>query len=135
MLKKLSEQDTPYVVENVEGAPLRHNLKLCGTLFPSLRVLRHRLFVTSFHVEQPELDCYNHPRVYDLRKAKENPSEWDEWTDYVSVYGGNHASIASCKDAMNIDWMTREGLSQSIPPDYTQYLCLHSAINFVIMLL
>src|SRR5271157_4967892 len=34
----------PYIIENVEGAPLRNPVVLCGTMFKGLRVIRHRLF-------------------------------------------------------------------------------------------
>jgi hypothetical protein len=37
-----------YIIENVEGAPLRDPVALCGALFPGLRTLRHRLFEASF---------------------------------------------------------------------------------------
>jgi len=38
----------PYVIENVDGAPLLNPMVLCGTMFKGLRVLRHRLFETNF---------------------------------------------------------------------------------------
>ncbi len=34
----------PYIIENVEGAPLISPVMLCGTMFRGLRVIRHRLF-------------------------------------------------------------------------------------------
>jgi DNA (cytosine-5)-methyltransferase 1 len=37
----------PYIIENVEGAPLENAVMLCGTMF-GLKVYRHRLFETSF---------------------------------------------------------------------------------------
>ncbi|MEK6703061.1 MAG: hypothetical protein AABZ53_12410, partial [Planctomycetota bacterium] len=40
-------------VENVEGAPLRDPVVLCGTMFPPLRVIRHRLFETNFPITAP----------------------------------------------------------------------------------
>ena len=40
----------PYVIENVDGAPLIDPVVLCGTMFPSLRVLRHRLFEANFEI-------------------------------------------------------------------------------------
>lgn len=128
--KKLEAQDTPYVIENVEAAPLKSTIKLCGTIFPSLRVLRHRVFATSFHIPQPPLPyCSNHPPVYSTdKRRKENGL--DEWKDYVSVYGGNHASIAACKDAMGISWMSRRGLSQSIPPEYTKLIGSYFIQNY-----
>lgn len=44
----LHQADVPYVIENVEGAPLHDPIVFCGTMFPGLRVLRHRLFETTF---------------------------------------------------------------------------------------
>lgn len=120
--KRLEIQSTHHVIENVVGAPLKNPLVICGTLFPALRVLRHRLFECSFPIEQPFLDCGNHPPVYTTDKRRPDYGKLDEWKDYVSVYGGNHASIAACKDAMGIDWMNRKELSQAIPPQYTEYI-------------
>lgn len=117
----LEAQETHYVIENVQGAPMKNPLLLCGTSFPQLRVLRHRLFETSFDIPSLPLDCYNHPVCYSTDKRR-NTDHLDEWKDYVTVYGGNHASLAACKDAMNIDWMNRRELSQAIPPDYTEYI-------------
>jgi DNA (cytosine-5)-methyltransferase 1 len=111
-----------YVIENVVGAPMVEPLILCGTLFGNLRVLRHRLFECSFDIPQPQLDCYNHPKVYTTDSRRKDFGKLDEWKDYVSVYGGNHATLAACKDAMNIDWMNRKELSQAIPPDYTEFI-------------
>ena len=43
----------PYVIENVEGAPMIDAVVLCGTMFPGLRVLRHRLFEANFEIIAP----------------------------------------------------------------------------------
>jgi DNA (cytosine-5)-methyltransferase 1 len=43
----------PYVIENVDGAPLLNPVVLCGTMFPELRVLRHRLFEANFEIVPP----------------------------------------------------------------------------------
>ncbi len=40
----LERSGLPYIIENVEGAPLRNPTVLCGTMFKGLRVIRHRLF-------------------------------------------------------------------------------------------
>lgn len=120
--ERLLNCDTPFVIENVVGAPLQNPLLLCGTLFRDLRVLRHRLFECSFDIPQPSLDCENHPIVFSNDKRSKYYRKLDEMKDYVSVYGGNHASIEACKDAMGIDWMNRRELSESIPPPYTEYI-------------
>ncbi len=51
----------PYVIENVDGAPLINAVVLCGTMFPGLRVLRHRLFEANFQIVAPPHK--KHPKV------------------------------------------------------------------------
>jgi hypothetical protein len=43
----------PYVIENVEGAPLMDPVTLCGTMFPETAVIRHRLFETNWPLVAP----------------------------------------------------------------------------------
>lgn len=50
----LIELGLPYVIENVEGAPLRDPVTLCGTTF-GLRTYRHRLFETGNGFALPHL--------------------------------------------------------------------------------
>lgn len=116
--ERLRSSGIPYVIENVENAPLYNPVRLCGTLFETLRVLRHRLFECSFDIPQPQLYCRNHPPVYTPKKK-----EWlDPYEDYVSVAGGGNCPIAAAKTAMDIDWMNIDELSQAIPPPYTEYI-------------
>jgi DNA (cytosine-5)-methyltransferase 1 len=49
----LIQSGLPYVIENVDGAPLLNAVVLCGTMFPELRVLRHRLFEANFAIVPP----------------------------------------------------------------------------------
>jgi DNA (cytosine-5)-methyltransferase 1 len=51
----------PYVIENVEGAPLRNPVMLCGTMFKGLRVLRHRLFEADFPILTPRHGTHPSP--------------------------------------------------------------------------
>jgi DNA (cytosine-5)-methyltransferase 1 len=104
------------VIENVENAPLRNPLKLCGTIFSELRVLRHRLFETNFPVPDPGSDCYNHPQIFSPDNGL------DPYANYVTVAGGLNCPTKAAASAMGIDWMNRTELSQSIPPAYTHYI-------------
>ena len=110
----------PYVIENVEGAPLVDYIVLCGTMFPELRVLRHRLFETNFPIVAPHHPP--HPKVHTLDKRKSHYGKTDEWTDYVQVTGGGNSSVAAASDAMGIDWMIKRELNEAIPPAYTQFV-------------
>jgi DNA (cytosine-5)-methyltransferase 1 len=100
----------PYVIENVPGAPLRDPLTLCGSMF-GLKVYRHRLF-ESPHLLFAAAPCH-HP-VAMPRAGRVHPDGW------VSVAGHSHA--AASRAAMGIDWMTRDELSEAIPPAYTEWI-------------
>lgn len=78
----------PYVIENVDGAPLLDPVILCGTMFRGLRVLRHRLFETNFPVDMSGLVHRRHPICHTLDKRKSQYGKTDEWKDYVQVMGG-----------------------------------------------
>ena len=105
----------PWIIENVVGSPLGFGFFLCGTMFPGLRVYRHRRFETSFWVWQPE-----HPR----HKIPANGNQRQRKAQYMN---GGFATIIGnigsyCGDAMGINWMTGMELSQAIPPAYTEYI-------------
>ena len=110
----------PYVIENVDGAPLRDYIVLCGTMFPGLRVLRHRLFETNFPIQVPTHG--KHPKVHTLDKRKSHYGKTDQWVDYVQVTGGGNCSVASARDAMGIEWMIKRELNEAIPPAYTEFV-------------
>jgi len=110
----------PYVIENVEGAPLIDPAVLCGTMFPPLRVLRHRLFETDWPLVAPPHG--KHPLVYTLDKRKSHFRRLEQETAFVQVTGGGNCSKAAAAGAMGIDWMTKDELNQAIPPAYTQFI-------------
>jgi len=109
-----------YVIENVEGAPLHDPVILCGTMFPQLRVLRHRLFEANFPIAVPPHG--NHPLVHTFDKRKNHYGKTDEWKDFVQVTGGGNCTLAAAREAMGIDWMTKTEINEAIPPAYTEYI-------------
>ena len=110
----------PYIIENVEGAPLRNPIILCGTMFKGLRVLRHRLFETNFFILVPPHG--KHPIVHTFDKRKSQYGKTNEMRDFVSVTGGGNCTVAAASDAMGINWMTKNELNEAIPPVYTQFI-------------
>lgn len=110
----------PYIIENVDGAPLLHPVVLCGTMFKGLRVIRHRLFETNFPILTPPHG--RHPICHTLDKRKGQYGKTDEMRNFVSVNGGGNCSVAAARDAMAIDWMTKSELNEAIPPAYTQFI-------------
>lgn len=117
LLKSLG---VPYIIENVEGAPLHDPVVLCGTMFPELRVLRHRLFESNIELVAPAHG--KHPLVFTHDKRKAHYGKLDQNTSFVQVTGGGNSSIANARDALKIDWMNKHELNESIPPAYTEYL-------------
>jgi DNA (cytosine-5)-methyltransferase 1 len=109
-----------YVIENVEGAPLMDPVTLCGTMFPELRVLRHRLFEADFPIEAPPHKP--HPLVHTHDKRKRHYGTTDEWTDFVQVTGGGNSTLEAARDAMGIDWMNKHEINEAIPPAYTEHI-------------
>jgi DNA (cytosine-5)-methyltransferase 1 len=113
----------PYVIENVPRAPMRADVMLCGSMF-GLDVQRHRLFESNVPLGSQPTSC-NH--VWTTRTGRP-----------VGVYGhtgisrtfdptrrgsGNHGwSVADWRQAMGIDWTTRDELAQAIPPAYTEHV-------------
>lgn len=111
----------PYVIENVEGAPLVNPVMLCGTMFPGLRVLRHRLFEANFPIVAPP-HTLPHPLVFTHDKRKRHFGRLDQDTSFVQVTGGGNATVANKADAMGIDWMNGHELNEAIPPSYTEWV-------------
>ncbi len=118
--KMLVHSGLPYIIENVVGAPLLNPIKLCGTMFPGLRVLRHRLFETNFKITPPPHPP--HPKVHTKDRRKAHFGKTNEWKDYVQVTGGGNCSILAARDAMGINWMTKRELNEAIPPAYTHFV-------------
>lgn len=122
--KRLLEWGGPYIIENVEGAPLIDPIMLCGTMFAGLRVIRHRLFESNMPLyARPHLaKVMGHPLVFTHDKRKRHYGKLDQDTAFVQVTGGGNATVANKADAMGIDWMTGAELNEAIPPAYTEYL-------------
>lgn len=109
----LKQTDLPYVIENVMGAPLLSPIRLCGAMF-SLKVYRHRLFESNVVLVEPVHHKHNDsiPRAGRAAISKNG---------FLSVVG-HFSNVEYARLAMGIDWMTRNELSQAIPPAFTQYI-------------
>lgn len=113
----------PYIIENVEGAPLRDPIRLCGSTF-GLKVRRHRLFESSAlllgngacrHKEQGKPVGVYH-RMNDTVQGRNHAT--GEW-----VVGGSTArTLEEGQEAMGIDWLPWDLLREAIPPAYTEHL-------------
>lgn len=111
--QRLIESGIPWVIENVPGAPMRVDIRLCGCMF-GLKLRRQRWFETSwkhFELRQP---CLHDGPVVSV--VGHGTPTW------VRDRLGYCPGIAELREAMGIDWMTRAELSQAIPPAYTEYV-------------
>lgn len=99
VLALLEAQHRPWIVENVENAPIRPDYILCGSHF-GLRVRRHRWFQTSWHGFSLLPGCMHRD------------------TDLAFMHKGERAYA----DALGGTWMSSKGGRQAIPPAYTEYL-------------
>lgn len=117
---RLIASGLPFVIENVEGAPMRNHVTLCGsslrlgTSDGSAELRRHRHFETNFPVMVP-------------------PCAHGWASRVIGVYGGHGRdrrriestqdfTVCERREAMGIDWMTGAELSQAIPPAYTEHI-------------
>jgi len=116
-LTRLREQETPWIVENVAGAPLPSAIQLCGASFGlgtgEFDLNRHRYFETSFGLLAPQ--CQH-------RRGQTIGVYGNGMNSYHRAKFGRCVRAAELREAMGIDWMTRKELSQAIPPAYTEWI-------------
>jgi DNA (cytosine-5)-methyltransferase 1 len=112
--ERLQATGLPWVIENVPGAPMRPDYKLCGCMFELPRIKRERWFETSWRGFDLRPPCHHDQPAIPI--AGRGVTSW-----YRHRYGSVH--IADRRAAIGIDWpVTREGLAQAIPPAYTEYI-------------
>lgn len=141
----------PYVIENVPGAPMvGPYVQLCGTMFGlgtgMAELRRHRWFeLGGFYLLTPQ--CLHYQRdlvigvygghVRDRRRTvgvygDGNGRDYRKHPATVGVCGRaggssvrdgiQQFSTDERREAMGIDWMTGDELSQAVPPAYTEYI-------------
>ena len=120
----LEQTGLPWVIENVPGAPMGETaVTICGSALglgtETHELRRHRRFEASFalvvppcaHTGKPVLGIYgDHAR--DRRRSR-------------SVEDGQFRAaegLAMARDAMEMPWASWRGLSQAIPPAYTELI-------------
>lgn len=120
----------PYVIENVEGAPLIDPLRLCATEFGlvaddvdgvPLALRRHRLFESNVWLWGPGGCSHDDTLVagsymgsyHDKPEDRDNPARRGGYTPALRI----RAAL------LGIDWMKTEyELAQAIPPAYTEWI-------------
>lgn len=127
----LIETGLPYIIENVPKAPLINPITLCGSMFPPLKVYRHRQFESNISLTAPwktgGVACAGEHHHHDSTPSAGNGTSPKGFisvcgTGGVRGFNKDNPVLDYWKTAMGIDWMNRAELAEAIPPAYTEYL-------------
>lgn len=115
----LKTSGRPWVIENVVGAPVHCHIKLDGTMFDGLRVVRERWFeVSGFFALSPPSARWRgiciHGGFYSVTGH--------DGSSRLRKAGGPKNTVAAWRKAMDIGWMSRDELTQAIPPAYAEFI-------------
>jgi len=113
----LRQIGSPWVIENVIGAPYQSGVVLCGSMF-GLRVRRHRNFESSHLLTAP------------------GPCRHKEQGEVLGVYGdggggkstrpsgggGTKAHRHQFAELMGMPWATPKEIVLAVPPAYTEHI-------------
>lgn len=119
----LSRFGRPWVIENVPGAPMRPDFRLCGCMFGLPRLKRERWFETSWQGYELRSPCVHTERAITVAGHPGGSS--------TRSGPAGFGTTAQWKQAMGIDWMTSKELAQAIPPAYTEHIG-HQILNHLI---
>lgn len=118
----------PYVIENVVGAPLVEPMLLCGSMFEMtavdddgtvLRLERHRLFESNILLYPPDVCRHDKSIPVGGVYGGGRSNRWEA----KNIRRGGYTPAKHVRAALiGADWMTLHGLSQSIPPAYTEWI-------------
>lgn len=103
-----------WVIENVPDAPLRPDVMICGCQM-GLRLRRERWFETSWQQFSLMHPCDHRGGPVVSVVGHGTPS-------WVKKQLGFNPTIRQYREAMGIDWMNRNELSQAIPPAYGEFI-------------
>jgi len=116
----LERARVPYVIENVVGAPLFDPIMLCGSSF-GLAVRRHRLF----EMRHPPLlvpPCQHDLQPEPIDVSGTGGRQIKPRTLPTGGRGRKPRDLAEARAAMDMPWSDRRGISQAIPPAYTEWI-------------
>ncbi len=106
----------PWVIENVEGAPLRDPVTICGSSLglgvAGRQLRRHRLFETNWPVIVPPCAHGGQPVV----------GVYGTGGGGQMTRGFKARGVAEARVALGTPWMTLAECAQAIPPAYTELL-------------
>lgn len=118
MQPRLDACGIPFVIENVEGSPLRDPTWLCSYSF-GRELYRHRGWEGGNGFRVPPLAH----RLHDIPASK--AGHWVPGT--VMSIAGHIAPVARARELMGVDWFVpREQLVEAVPVYMTLYVACHA---------
>lgn len=133
-LELLATFNGPWIVENVPGAPLPNPVELCGAAMGCtatdidgvpLVLKRHRLFASNVALLVPPCACaqYRRARIRVGGVYSGGPANRSISNRALGTFRGGYTPTTAVRaELIGVDHMTQAGLSQAIPPAYTEYL-------------
>lgn len=122
-IERLKATGVPWVVENVEAKTVTMDgwyFTLCGSMF-GLRVQRHRRFGSSQMFLPPTCDHKAQRALGPVVTVTGHSAQGREYRRRKEL-GIPVDTLEDRKAAMGIDWMSRDALSEAIPPAYTKWI-------------
>lgn len=125
----LTKSSKPWIIENVEGAPLAtettlfgdNGVMLCGTQF-GLRIWRHRLFETSFPMASPGPCRHTKPPLNPHREeSRQRMRQEFGQVDLEKIW----------RDEAGVPWMDNDSGRQAIPPVFTKFIGTQTLMTLV----
>jgi DNA (cytosine-5)-methyltransferase 1 len=126
---RFKETGKPWVIENVEGAPIgrqadlfgANGVMLCGTGF-GLRVYRHRLFESNVNLRGP--GCVH-------RRPAMNPHN-QAGRERIYAEFGRQDPEKLWRREMGVAWMSKQEGREAIPPVFTEHIGRQLADSFAV---
>lgn len=117
--EKLIQWGGPYIIENVEGAPLLNPIMLCGSGF-NLRVRRHRIFESNLSLVG--VNCRHELCQHPIDVTGTGGRRKGDRLDGAGGNSRKPINLAEAREVMQMPWASRREISQAIPPAFSEYL-------------
>jgi DNA (cytosine-5)-methyltransferase 1 len=116
--QELKRIGKPYVLENVETAPMQADLLLCGTMF-GLPLVKHRRFESNVDLGwPPAAHACRGQAVRGHLLNVHNTAQRRLWQERHGIASGADA----LRLANGMPWASEFGCREGIPPAYTEFI-------------